>query len=201
MIRRFFALIVLLALAAGGLYYWKSRGGSLSGSHGLQVVGRDLKDAALTGAVKTAFELNRTLKPLAIHVSTEDGVVTLRGDVPRDEAKAVAERVASSVPDVRQVVNHLQVSGGPVESPRQERTVSESIDDQALEVQVRLALSLNRELKGAEIKVEAYKRTVTLSGEVGKGKQRALAVDIARETPGVSDVTDRIRALGEPAKP
>ncbi|MFI5183324.1 MAG: BON domain-containing protein [Vicinamibacteria bacterium] len=201
MIRRLFALIVLLALAAGGLYYWKTRGGSLSGAHGLDVVGRDLKDTALTGAVKTAFELNRTLKPLTIHVSTEDGVVTLRGDVPRDEAKATAERVATAVPDVRQVVNHLQVSGGPVESPRPERTVSESIDDQALEVQVRLALSLNRELKGADIKVEAYKRSVALSGDVSQGKQKALALDIARETPGVSAVTERIRVIGEQAKP
>jgi hyperosmotically inducible protein len=201
MIRRFFALIVLLALVAGGLYYWKSRGGAFSGSHGLQVVGRDLKDTALTGAVKTAFELNRTLKPLTIHVSTEDGVVTLRGEVPQDDAKAAAERVASSVPDVRQVVNHLQVKGGPAQSPRPERTVSESIDDQALEVQVRLALSLNRDLKGSEIKVEAYKRGVTLSGEVNQGKQKTLAVDVARETPGVSDVTERIRVVGDAAKP
>ena len=197
MIRRLFALIVLLALVAGGLYYWKAHMSGMSVPKGLQTVGRDLKDTGLTGAVKTAFELNRTLKPLPIHVTTEDGVVTLRGEVPQAEAKAVAERVAAAVPDVRQVVNHLQVTGGPAESPRPERTVSETIDDQALEVQVRLALSLNRDLKGTDVKVEAFKRAAILSGDVAKGTQKALAVEITRETPGVSGVTDRIRVIGE----
>jgi osmotically-inducible protein OsmY len=203
MIRRLFGLIVLLALVAGGLYYYKARGFGSGAPQSLQTLRGEVKDAALTGAVKTAFELNRTLKPLPLHVSTEGEVVTLRGDVPSEEVKAVAERVAAAVPDVRQVVDHIQVKGGPAESPRPERTVSETVDDQALEVQVRLALSLNRDLKGQDIKVEVFKRAVTLSGEIAKGGQRSAAVEIARETPGVSGVTDRIRVLGEdrPHKP
>jgi osmotically-inducible protein OsmY len=199
MIRRLFGLIVLFALLAGGLYYYKMRGFGPGAPASLQALRGQLKDAGLTGAVKTAFELNRTLKPLPIHVSTEGEVVTLRGDVPNEEVKAVAERVAAAVPDVRQVVDHMQVKGGPAESPRPERTVSETIDDQALEVQVRLALSLNRDLKGQDIKVEVFKRAVTLSGELTKGPQRSAAVEIARETPGVSGVTDRIRVLEDRA--
>jgi osmotically-inducible protein OsmY len=201
MIRRLFGLIVLLALVAGGLYYYKGRGvGSEAPSLG--ALGRELKDTAVTGSVKAAFELNRTLKPLPIHVSTEAHVVTLKGDVPNAEAKAMALRVAAAVPDVREVVDHLQVNGGPAESPRPERTVSERVDDEALEVQVRLALSLNRGLKGKDIKVEVFKRAVTLSGDLA-GAQRKAAVEIARETPGVSGVTDRIRVIGEdrPNKP
>ena len=100
MIRRLFVLVVLIALVVGALYYWKARTPGMNVPKGLQAVGRelgrDLKDTGLTGAVKTAFELNRTLKPLPIHVSTEGGVVTLRGEVPGDEAKATAERVADS---------------------------------------------------------------------------------------------------------
>ena len=92
---------------------------------------------------------------------------------------------------------------GPAESPRPERTVSETIDDEALEVQVRLALSLNRDLKGQDVKVEAFKRAVTLSGDVDKAPRRNSAIEIARQTPGVSGVTDRIRVIGEdrPNKP
>jgi osmotically-inducible protein OsmY len=200
MISRLFALIILIALVLAGLHYWKSRP---PGPESLKTVGRELKDTALTGAVKTAFELNRTLKALPIRVSTEDGVVTLRGDVARADDKELAERVASSVPDVRQVVNHIHVTGGPAESPRAERTLTETVDDQALAVQVRLALSLNKELKGTDIKVDAFKREVTLSGEAPKAAQKALAVQIARDTPGVSGVTDRIRNMGEdrPVKP
>lgn len=203
MIRRLFALIILLALVGGALYYWNARMSGAKMPQRLEAVGRDLKDTGVTGAVKTAFELNRTLKPLPLHVSTENGVVTLRGDVPSDEGRATAERVAAAVPDVRQVVNHIQVTGGPAESPRPERTVSETIDDEALEVQVRLALSLNRDLKGTSITVEAFKRAAILSGDVAKGTQKTLAVQITRETPGVSGVTDRIHVIGEdrPTKP
>ena len=200
MISRLFALIILIALVLAGLHYWKARP---QGPESLKTVGREIKDTALTGAVKTAFELNRSLKPLSIHVSTEDGVVTLRGDVPNAGTKDLAERVATSVPDVRQVVTHLHVTGGPTEAPPAERTLTETVDDQALAVQVRLALSLNKELKGADIKVDAFKREVTLSGEAPKPAQKALAVQIAKDTPGVSGVTDRIHNTGEdrPVKP
>jgi len=183
---------VLAALVLAGLYYWKGRTPQLLAPKSLHEVGRTLEDAAVTGGVKTAFSLNKTLKPLPLEVHTEDHVVTLRGEVPRKEMKDTAERVAAAVPDVRQVVNHIHVTGGTEESPRPDRTLTEAVDDQALEVQVRLALSLNRDLKGTDIKVEAFKRGVTLSGRAHKDSQKALAVQVARDTPGVSNVTDRI---------
>ena len=193
MIRRLFALLVLAALVVAGLYYWKGRNPQLETPKSLHEVGRTLEDTAVTGAVKTAFGLNKTLKPLPIEVHTEDHVVTLRGEVPRKEMKETAERVAAAVPEVRQVVNHIQVTGGAEESPRPDRTLTETVDDQALEVQVRLALSLNRDLKGTDIKVDAFKRSVTLSGHTRKDSQKAVAVQVARDTPGVSNVTDHIQ--------
>jgi osmotically-inducible protein OsmY len=193
MFRRLFGLLVLAALVVAGLYYWKTRSPDLKTPQSLHEVGRTLEDTAVTGAVKTAFGLNKTLKPLPLEVHTEDHVVTLRGQVPRKEMKDTAERVAAAVPDVRQVVNHIRVTGGAEESPRADRTLTETFDDQALAVQVRLALSLNRDLKGADLKVEAFKRNVTLSGRVQKDSQRALALQVARDTPGVSNVTDDVQ--------
>jgi osmotically-inducible protein OsmY len=198
MISRLFALIVLVALIAGGLYYWRSSNPE-SRQESLKVVGREIKDTALTGAVKTAFELNRNLKSLPISVSTEQGIVTLRGDVPQPDSRELAEQVAAAVPEVRQVVNHLRVTGGSPgrtsESPTSgERTLTETVDDKAVEGQVRLALSLNKQLKGTDIKVEVFKNAVTLSGQVPKASQKALAVQIAQDAPGVSSVTDRITA-------
>jgi hyperosmotically inducible protein len=193
MFRRLFALLVLAALVAGGLYYWKSRSTRFDAPESLNQVGRTLQDTALTGAVKTAFSLNKNLKPLPLEVHTEDHVVTLRGEVPTQELKDTAERVAAAVPEVRQVVNHIHATGGPVESPRPDRTLTETLDDQALEVQVRLALSLNKTLKDADLKVEAFKRGITLSGHAPTAAQKTLAVEVARDTPGVSGVTDHIR--------
>ena len=193
MISRFFALLVLVALIAAGYYYWKQRSPEAKAPESLHEVGRTLEDTAVTGAVKAAFGLNKNLKPLSIEVHTEDHVVTLRGEVPRKELKDTAERVAAAVPDVRQVVNHIHVTGGPEESPLPDRSLTETLDDQALAVQVRLALSLNRDLKGTDVKVDAFRKDVTLSGSVPKSSQKELAVQVARDTPGVSHVTDHVQ--------
>jgi hyperosmotically inducible protein len=196
MLRRLFALLVLAVLVLTGLYYWKTRSPMMkvAAPESLHDVGQTLQDAAVTGAVKTAFQLNRRLKPLSIDVHTEDKVVTLRGDVPSGELKDTAERVAQAVPEVRQVVNHLRVKGGgEAEAPRPDRTLSETLDDQALEVQVRLALSLNKDLKGSDLTVDAFKKAVTLSGRARSDRQKALAEQVARDTAGVSGVTNNVR--------
>lgn len=55
----------------------------------------------------------------------------------------------------------------------------------------------NRELKGTNIGVEAYRRQVTLTGEVDAPAQRQLAADIARGTADVAGATDQIRMRGQ----
>jgi hyperosmotically inducible protein len=194
LLRRLFALIILLGLAAAGLYYWKARP---EVSREIAAVKGTLRDAAVTTAVRTAFALNRTLQPLAVAVSTEDGVVTLRGDVPTDEAKATAARVASQVLEVRQVVDHLKVKPGSGPAAGPERSIGETIDDEKLAVQVRLALSLNRKLESLGFEVTAFKRQVTLSADVQTQEQKELALGIARDTPGVASVTDGVRVRAE----
>jgi osmotically-inducible protein OsmY len=42
----------------------------------------------------------------------EDGIVTLRGDVPSFYLKQLAQSVARRTPGVGQVVNHIRVGGG-----------------------------------------------------------------------------------------
>lgn len=197
MLGRLFALCILVALVGGGLYYWR-HGGRLPEVEDLGEVGDRLKDATTTGAVKGAFELNRHLARLEIEVETEGGVVTLRGHVPAEEAQRLAEEVAASVPNVTQVVNHLKVSGSEPETrPGSDRTLGESLDDRALEVRLRLAFSLDRNLDGTHLKAKAYRREVVLTGEVRNDRQRAEALRIARDLPGVTGVTDRLRTIAE----
>ena len=195
---RFLAFVVLLALVGGGLYYWKAGDQRVRPPESLGEVGRQLRDAKTTAAVKGAIGLNRHLRPHSIEVETEDGVVALRGRIPTDELSRLAEEVTAAVPDVRQVVNHLRVSGEPPPPPPgSDRSLGESLDDGAVEVQVRLAFSLDRRLKGTDVQVSAFRRAVTLSGEVADDGQRRVAVRIARDTGGVESVEDRIRLKGE----
>jgi hyperosmotically inducible protein len=194
---RLLAFVVLVVLVGGGLYYWKLGGGGLPAPEDFGEIGQHLRDTAVTAAVKGAMGLNRQLQPYGIGVETEDRVVVLRGKLPREELKQLAEAVAAAVPEVRQVVNHLRVTPDAVAAaPNTDRSLGESFDDEALEVQVRLAFSLHRDLKGTAVQVEAYRRAVTLGGEVSRTSQRRLASRIARDTPGVASVTDKIRVAG-----
>lgn len=192
MLRRLFALLILLALLGAGLYYWRYRTTGVP-PRSLRDLKQALDDTKTTAEVKAALELNRALKPYSIEASTEDGVVSLRGAVPSQGLRGTAERVAHAVPNVRRIVNRLRVSPGAAAPDANERTLGESFDDHTLEVQVRLALSLHRELEGTGIRVKAFRRDVTLSGETGTAAQQRLAEQIARETAGVEQVKNEIR--------
>jgi sporulation protein YlmC with PRC-barrel domain len=65
--------------------------------------------AALTTKVKTALSLSKRIPSDKINVDSQNGDVTLRGDVPSPDIKALAESVARDVPGVNQVHNHLYV--------------------------------------------------------------------------------------------
>jgi sporulation protein YlmC with PRC-barrel domain len=65
------------------------------------------RDAALTSKVKTAFALSKRIPSDKIDVDSQGDVVTLRGEVPSDEIRNLAETVARDVPGVAEVHNHL----------------------------------------------------------------------------------------------
>lgn len=190
---RLLALLMLVALVGGGYYYWRANPG-VPASKSLDAVAGQLKDTALTGAVRTALQLHGSLRPYAIVVGTEGGVVTLRGTLPQPELRAAAERVAAAVPDVRQVVNHLQVDGSAVQPPAgDERSLGERLDDETLEVQVRMAFSLNKKLRDAPIQVDSHRKELRLSGSASSEELRREALRVAGDVAGVKAVTDTLR--------
>jgi osmotically-inducible protein OsmY len=205
-VSRFLALIVLVGLLLAGLYYWRQSDagarraatdslGSVGDRIGAvgQSVGNRLRDTKLTGEVKAALELSRTLQPYSFDVDTDNEVVVLRGEVPTEELRLAAGRVAASVPDVKQVRNEIRTGGSPAPADGVgSRSVGESFDDRALEAKVNTAFSLNRDLKGSDIKVSAFKREVTLTGTVTGEPQKQRALAVARDTAGVTGVRDQI---------
>ena len=198
MIKRLLALVVLLGFAAGGLYYWKARPTHLPKlpplPKQLSAAADDLRDAAITTAVRTAFALNRATARLPIDIATRDGVVHLRGDVPDAAARDAAQRLAEDVPEVARVANELELRAS---SPSlAERSLIESLDDEKLAMQVRVALSLNRKLKGHGLAVKAFRGQVALSGELANPEQKSIALEVAHETLGVLGITDAIRLRG-----
>ncbi len=178
-VSRLLALIVLVGLLVAGLYYWRrsDAGARAAATDSLgnvgdrigqvgQSVGNRLRDTKVTGQVKAALELNRTPPALFLrrrhrergrrparrgaHRGAPPGGGAGGGRRPRRQAGAERD------PHRRK----------PRARGRRSRSVGESFDDRALEAKVNTAFSLNREMKGSDIKVSAFKREVTLTGTV-----------------------------------
>lgn len=75
-------------------------------------LGDDLEDSGITAKVSTKLAADDRVKGFEVDVDTQKGVVTLKGNVDGDEAKAAAEEVARSVDGVQDVVNMITVGGG-----------------------------------------------------------------------------------------
>ena len=210
--RRVLALLVVGVLVLGVLYYSKYQPGRLPhvrsdklGEVGTRLgevgetVGEKLRATRTKGSVKAALELNRNLNSYPIEVDAQDdGTVILRGSVPGEQARAEAMRVATGVPDVARVDNQLRVDPALATSSGEGRSFGENFDDHAMEAKVKLAYSLSKDMKGADVKVAAFRREVTLGGTVASEAQRQAALRIAQQTPQVSAVKDALTVAGAP---
>jgi len=80
-----------------------------SASAGERSATQKMDDAAITAQVKTRLLADDQTRTININVDTEAGVVTLRGTVPTEAAKARAEEVAKAVDGVQVVANSLLI--------------------------------------------------------------------------------------------
>ena len=86
----------------------------------VQPVGTESQAKSISSNVDDGIEKNFKAAIIAngldkahIRASAKNGVLTLRGTVDTEGQREEAEKVASSVPNVAQVVNELQVKGQP----------------------------------------------------------------------------------------
>ena len=66
-------------------------------------------DDWITTRVRSRFFIDPRVKNMNVDVTTDHGVVTLRGQVQDEDAKAAAESIASHIAGVKQVKNELTV--------------------------------------------------------------------------------------------
>jgi hypothetical protein len=128
--KRLFAVLVLLAIAAAGLYYWRTAPEPpirLDGLDRLRVpdtlpkaleaVKDRLDDEKLALRVKLALSLNRRLKDLDLDVEVRQGEARLSGEVRTPEQKELALSVVQDVPGVSSVTDALRIRGRSAETP------------------------------------------------------------------------------------
>jgi hyperosmotically inducible protein len=140
-------------------------------------------DLWITSTTKMRLLADSQTPALDINVDTWDGVVTLFGIVPSQQAKAAAEADARKVSGVKHVVNELQVVASAKQAAVQVR-------DDELERTVKKAFN-TPDLK--DISIEVKNGVVRLTGNVPSGARRLEAAVAARAVPGVRAVEDDLR--------
>jgi osmotically-inducible protein OsmY len=171
--------------------------------------GEELADGWVTTKVQARYFSDREIKGRHIDVNTRDGIVTLNGYVPSEDARRRAVEIAKSTEGVKQVTDQLGIGQANAtvardSSPKTdtvatsggaERTAEhavERVDDARITATIQAKYFLDNGVKGRNINVDSRDGVVTLRGEVGSETERGQALLLARNTDGVQRVEDNL---------
>ena len=139
----------------------------------------DKSDSDLKRDVINELKWDPSVDSTQIKVSSNDGIITLKGTVPHYIEKMAAEQAAQRVGGVRAVADELEVKGK-----------FDKTDEEIARAAVN-SLKWNYSVP-ADIKVAVDKGWITLSGEVEWDYQRTAAKNTVGELLGVSGVMNSI---------
>lgn len=191
-------VLVLLVVVFGVAYYLYSRNASVQNA--FHSVSESTQDATTTSRVRTALLLSKHVSPFDISVTTAQGNVTLDGQVPSEQIKAVAGAIAQDTSGVKGVHNNLGINPATARNPETE-LLGARVGDLEIKTLVSEGLSQNADLSEKHIATEVKNRTVTLTGIVQTAAQRYAAEQIAWQVTGVRGVTNNLSATSAQTNP
>ena len=153
-------------------------------------------DDSIKDRVNFRLETSNIVRKYDVKVKVEKGVVTLSGDVATAAQKAEAGRLAK-VTGVTRVQNDITVD------PSEDKTVTErvksgltktgeKITDAWITTKVKWFFLGEDALKGSDINVDTTNHVVTLKGTVKSAAGKARAMQLAKNTDGVTKVVDQL---------
>jgi hyperosmotically inducible protein len=149
-----------------------------------------LTDTGITTSVKSKFLADDVVKSSQLEVATNNGVVTLTGNVDTEAAKAKALEIARGTTGVRDVVDMISAreASGSGDAPEPKRTLGETVSDAGISMSVKSQFLDDPLVKGLKIDVDTRDGVVFLTGSVGSDAERQKAIQLAKDTKGVKDV-------------
>jgi osmotically-inducible protein OsmY len=139
-------------------------------------------DKQIKEHVQNALDWEPSVDPSDIGVSVDEGVVTLRGNVPSYAERAVAERVALRLYGVKAVANDLEVRL-PSSAERTDTDIAHAAVT---------ALNWNTIVPPERVAVAVSRGWVTLKGAVEWQYQKDAAARAVRDLTGVRGVNNEI---------
>jgi len=154
----------------------------------------EMSDAWITLKVKSTLLFHRSVSAMT-EVSTEDGIVILKGDADNQAQIDLTTAYARDVEGVKEVINVMTVAKTPekpAEKKPEETTVGDKIDDASITALVKAALLSHRSTSGLNTKVETSDAVVTLSGVAKNAAEKELAAKYASDVKGVKNVVNNM---------
>jgi len=151
-----------------------------------------IDDGQLTSSIQAKYFLDPTIKGRRVEVDARGGVVTLSGEVASEGERAQALLLARSTQGVQRVEDHLTVNAGAdPAAPNPQVSAPLPSDDATVAGTIKSQFSADPQLTVVDVTVQ--EGVAQLQGTVPSTAARQKAVDLARNTDGVTQVVDRLR--------
>ncbi len=151
--------------------------------------GEAVNDASITTKVKAALVAEPNLKSRHIKVETNNGIVTLSGDLDSQEQIDKAQEIAKSIAGVKEVKNKLDAK---TNTKTDAKKTGEVLGDTSITAKVKAAILAEPNLKSLQINVETNQGIVSLSGSVDSKEQLNRVKEITSAIAGVKQVKDQL---------
>ncbi len=156
----------------------------------LKAIEQDISDAVITTKITALFTKNKNLNPLKISVSTDNGLVTLKGFAGTHEAFVKALRIAVNTRGVKGVnVNDLHI-----------KQVNTYFTDALITARVETAVLKAKVLDDetiplAGINAQTINGIVTLMGTVNSARSAGFIIQRVSKVPGVKKIVTLLKIL------
>ncbi|MDQ5987026.1 MAG: hypothetical protein CSYNP_02762 [Syntrophus sp. SKADARSKE-3] len=162
--------------------------GFLAGCSGTSLRSPDVADNIRKSMDQAGF------KEITVSQDRDKGIVTLSGQVARDNDKLLAESLAKSLAGSQVVANQIAVI--PMGQEKETKTVNSDLD-QGIEKNLDAALIQNKMHDDVKYKVKSS--VVTLTGDVNSQNKREQAEQLAMRVPNVKQVVNDLQVKNQKA--
>jgi len=146
---------------------------------------RSLNDVNAARAIKARMKRAFDYKLGNVDVEVAEGIVLLSGNVPDQETRIEAERIAWSAPRVEKIGNEIQIKQG--------RSFIRGTKDGVLTSAVKTRLLADKAVKGRNINVESHDGIVYLLGVARNPYELERMARIASTTKGAREVVSYVK--------
>ncbi len=152
---------------------------------------RSVNDVSAERVIKARMRRADGFKLKGVNVDVREGIVLLAGNVPRQEDRIEAERIAWSAPRVDQVGNEILM--------KDKQGAIRNAKDGLLTTSVKTRLTADKYVKSRNLNVESHDGVVYLLGVARNQAELERAAQIASETRGTREVVSYVKVAGIPS--